>query len=192
MALIPKPVTHLGLYPYSYAIEEIAVANELDESSKSALLLEMAGAIAAGKMQTRVEATGGPAEKPTSFVTVQDVNTWLTLYGYIFNWKIIPSNPNLALKTPTQPKPVIKGDIALVFADTYFTRDKWKKYLADPPKWLEGCRIAKGNKNVPSTWNPVKIAIELSEKRIPTHVLNKIMKKMPEWADDWAEKSEFL
>ena len=192
MALVPKPIMDLGLYPYIYAIEYIATAYNLDQISKNELGNEMAAAIHAGKIQSRNQATGGPSNKPTTFVTVEDVNTWLTLYGYIFEWKIVSSSPNLVLKPPTQPKPVITGEIALVFAGTHFTRDKWKKYLADPPKWLEGCRIAKGNKNVPSTWNPVKIAIELSEKRIPTHVLNKIMKKLPEWADDWAEKSEFL
>lgn len=192
MALVPKPITFLGLYPYTYAIEYIATEYNLDQNSKKELGDEMAVAINIGKMQSRNPATGGPSNKPTTFVTVKDVNAWLTLYGYTFEWKIESSSPNLVLKPPTQPKPVTKIVIALEFADTYFTRDKWKKYLADPPKWLEGCRIAKGNKKVPSTWNPVKIAIELSEKRIQIHVLNKIMKKLPEWADDWAEKSEFL
>lgn len=86
MTSLPKPIPHLGLYPYTFASEDIAKANGLEESSKSALWLEMAGAIAAGKLQTRVEATGGPADTPTSFVRVQDVNTWLSANEYPYTW----------------------------------------------------------------------------------------------------------
>jgi hypothetical protein len=86
MAAIPKPIPHLGLYPYSLAAEAIANANGLDDNSETALRHEMAAAILAGELQSRVEATGGPSDIPSSYVCVKDTNTWLSANEYPYLW----------------------------------------------------------------------------------------------------------
>ena len=96
MTSIPKPIPHLGLYLYSSATADIAEKYGLDQGAQTALLLEMAGAIRAGKLQGRVAATGGPADKSTAHntfhVTVQDVNSWLKVSGYPYLWNADVAN----------------------------------------------------------------------------------------------------
>jgi hypothetical protein len=86
MGAIPKPIPNLGLYPYTSAIDAIADANGLDDDSKAALWLEMAAAVKNGELQSRVEATGGPSRIPTCYVSVKDVNAWLTANEYPYLW----------------------------------------------------------------------------------------------------------
>ena len=92
MATIPKPILHLGLYLYTNAVDDIAEAVGLNEDSKTALLLEMASAIRAGELQVRDPKTGGPflvtssMDNPSPYVTIQDINTWLSMKGYPYRW----------------------------------------------------------------------------------------------------------
>lgn len=197
MTSLPKTVPHLGLYLYTNAVDDIADANGLDETAKFTLIFEMANAIRSGKLITRVAATGGPDVNPSSEVKVQDVNAWLSANGYPYQWVqpqlVQQSIPSSAIKIKVKyPEPITKRNIARAFSDVYFSYDKWVKYLASPPKWLEPCRMAKGTKSIPSTWNPVEIALELSNKHISLRSLNLAIKKLPEWAEEWEEKSEFL
>ena len=192
MTSIPKSIPHLGLYLYTDAVNDIAEANGLDETSKSALWLEMAAAIRKGKLQARVATTGGPAFNPSSEVKVQDVNAWLSANGYPYQW-VQQSTPSSAIKTK-HPKPLGKRTLALAFNGLHFSYERWVKNLASPPKWLVSCRIAKGTKSnsTPSTWNPVKIALELSGKEITPNRLDLAMAKIPEWAEEWERESAIL
>lgn len=102
MTSIPKPIPHLGLYLYASAAADIAEEYGLDEGEETALWLEMAEAIKTGKLQGRVPATGGPADKSTAYntfhVTIQDINTWLEAEGRNYKW--IPST---SIKPRTTP-----------------------------------------------------------------------------------------
>ena len=95
MTSLPKSIPHLGLYLYTNAVDDIAGAHGLDETAKSALMLEMAAAIRARKLQVRDPVTGAPfhvtpsMDDPSSYVTLQDVNTWLEADGRNYKW--IPS-----------------------------------------------------------------------------------------------------
>ena len=82
-----------------------------------------------------------------------------------------------------------KGAVISAFEGLYFDRDKWRKYLGDPPKWLAECRVAKGNKSTSATWNPVLIAAALFDKRIKINQLDAVFVHMKDWADKWRETS---
>lgn len=76
----------------------------------------------------------------------------------------------------------------------YDNRNKWKKYLADPPKWLEKCRLsrgAKGSRIKSGIWNPVKIAAELLDKGVSEEKLNQVFKKpmLKNWTDEWKDQT---
>ncbi len=89
-------------------------------------------------------------------------------------------------------KGVTKGAIINAFGGLHFNQDQWDKYLASPPKWLEDCRVAKGNKKTSATWNPVLIAAALFDKQIPIKKLDAVFVGLPEWADDWRLASEHM
>ena len=72
----------------------------------------------------------------------------------------------------------------------HYNRDKWGKYLGDPPKWLEECRLARGSKKASATWSPVLIAIALLDKNIQIAKLDAVFVGLKDWADEWKEKSE--
>lgn len=89
------------------------------------------------------------------------------------------------------PKGITKGAVINAFEGIHFGRDQWDKYLASPPKWLEECRIAKGNKKTSATWNPALIAAALLDKGITTKELDGAFVRLPEWADEWRDASEY-
>lgn len=92
------------------------------------------------------------------------------------------------------PKGIDKQTVILKFEEIYWNAKKWSKYLANPPNWLKECRISRGtkSKNNPSTWNPVQIAIALSDKRISIKRLDAVFVGFKDWHDEWIEKSEYL
>lgn len=76
----------------------------------------------------------------------------------------------------------------------YDSGAKWKKYLGDPPGWLEKCRLLKGikgSRNKSGIWNPIKIALELLGKGVSEVELNHIFKKpmLRDWADEWKDQT---
>jgi hypothetical protein len=102
-------------------------------------------------------------------------------------------------------KCLTKQNIANAFEGIYWSRDKWLKYLASPPIWLESCRDAKGNKKVSATWNPVSIGLALigrkppdtsakistlSVKMITVTQLDSVFRRLKDWENDWKEKTE--
>lgn len=94
MGLVPRPRSKLGLWPYAYAVEDLAQQGAIDKSSKMNLLLDMAGAIRRGELRVRNRDTGMPLvvtpdseSALTVFVTVEDVNSWLQAAGVSYTWK---------------------------------------------------------------------------------------------------------
>jgi hypothetical protein len=89
---MPKNIPTLDLYCYTHVVDDIAKAYGLDENTKFALTLEMAGAIRSGKLQVRDPVKGWPfhvtpsMDNPSPYVTVQDVNNWLSSNGYPYQW----------------------------------------------------------------------------------------------------------
>ncbi len=96
MTSIPKPIPYLRLYLYASAADDIAKEYGLDEGARTALLLEMTGAIRTGKLQARNPLTGGPGSTKDSLfhVTIQDVNIWLKVSGYPYLWNAEVANPS--------------------------------------------------------------------------------------------------
>lgn len=92
MSQLPKPIPKLGLYPYSYAVENIAEQMEFSGGPKTSLLLEMAKAIRKGELQVRSSETGAPfavtpnMDNPSPYVTTDDVNRWLEVQGFTYRW----------------------------------------------------------------------------------------------------------
>lgn len=85
-----------------------------------------------------------------------------------------------------------KQRIMNAFADVYWDRDQWEKYLATSPKWLIQCRVAKGNKKVSAIWNPTLIALALLDKKISLKRLDLVFMALKDWKDEWQEKSELF
>ena len=91
------------------------------------------------------------------------------------------------------PKPVVKKVIALGFQDLHFDYLHWKKNLASPPDWLLACRIAKGNKGVSATWDPVAIGLYLLDKKIKLKELDAVFYyKFKDWKEQWEEKTQLF
>ena len=89
---VPKPIPALHLYPYTYAVDDIARDMEMSEAAQRELLLEMARAVLAGKLRVRNPETGAPVqvtpsmENPSPYVMVTDVNEWLEKEGRFYRW----------------------------------------------------------------------------------------------------------
>lgn len=101
----------------------------------------------------------------------------------------IGEQPDSTTKKET-PRGITKGVVINAFEGLHFNRDQWAKYLASPPKWLEECRVARGNKKTSATWNPVLIAVALYDKKISINKLDAVFVTLPNWADEWHEISE--
>lgn len=86
-------------------------------------------------------------------------------------------------------KGIAKSRVINAFEGLHFDRDKWKKYLGDPPDWLKDCRVAPGSKKASATWNPVLIAAALFDKEVQIKKLNAVFVDLPDWADEWREAS---
>jgi len=85
---------------------------------------------------------------------------------------------------------ITKNEVISAFGGLHFDDEQWRKYLASPPKWLEECRVAKGNKKTSATWNPVLIAADLYDKKIPIKKLDALFDMLSDWAEEWREVSE--
>jgi hypothetical protein len=92
MNSIPRTIPALGLYPYTYAVDDIATAISLDEDGKMKLMSEFAKAIHTGALQVREAKTGGEftvtpnMANASPYVTIDDVNNWLKKSGYNYRW----------------------------------------------------------------------------------------------------------
>ncbi len=77
-----------------------------------------------------------------------------------------------------------KNAVINAFNGLHFNHTQWHTYLVDPPEWLKSCRVEKGDKKIPSTWNPVLIALALIAKGVPENKLDDVFLKLPNWADE--------
>jgi hypothetical protein len=92
------------------------------------------------------------------------------------------------------------GKISIIFADLYYSEERWRKNLGAPSNWLKECKIYPGStKNkTPSLWNPVDIAIRLNSdhrltrQNIPLKKLDAVFVGLQEWQDEWQSQSEAL
>ena len=111
---IPRPIPNLGLYPYTYAVEDIAGSNELTEVGKADLSSEMARAIRKGELQVRVESTGAPSpvtqnmENPSPYVRISDINNWLGKKDYPYKW-----TPSSQPATPHAANGIVKPKLQI-------------------------------------------------------------------------------
>lgn len=90
-----------------------------------------------------------------------------------------------------------KGQIIAAFQGLHYTAAQWKKYLASPPPWLVGCRKAKGSKNASGLWNPVEIAVALTDPKrgISVQKLDAVFVAhifLKSWAEEWRKASDYL
>jgi hypothetical protein len=93
-----------------------------------------------------------------------------------------------------EPAPLTSGDMAALL-DGIEGRDEagWQRMLADPPKWLDGARVARGSPGrAPAAWNPVALALALQSRRAPDAKLNAIFAHglAARWADEWARANQ--
>ena len=95
---------------------------------------------------------------------------------------------NKAIKD--EPKKVIMR----VFSDIHFSYEKWGSNLANVPKWLEPCLVARGSKakRVSHRWNPVLIGLALLDKGITFKRLDLAFMGLKEWKDEWEEKTDLM
>jgi hypothetical protein len=84
---------------------------------------------------------------------------------------------------------ITKQKVINAFEGVYWERDKWGKYLGDPPEWLKECRVARGSKKASATWNPVLIAVALHDRGVPIKKLDAVFVGLKDWADKWQEDS---
>lgn len=96
--------------------------------------------------------------------------------------------------TSSKNRSINKQKVITAFQGIYWSDSQWNKNLANPPKWLEECRVLKGtrSKNNPSTWNPVEIAIALEGKGISIKKLDAVFVGLNDWRNEWLIKSEYL
>lgn len=87
-------------------------------------------------------------------------------------------------------KSIDKRKVMAAFQGIKWNYALWGKNLASPPKWLEKCRVMKGNKKESALWNPVCIGIELLDKGEPIRKLDRVFAKLPDWNNEWKDKTE--
>lgn len=108
------------------------------------------------------------------------------------------TQPFVALLTGDRPsapptmrsRGITKQQAITAFSGMHFNEERWSRNLADPPKWLADCRVARGNKNISAMWNPVFIALALLDKGVPLKRLDSVFVRLRDWAGDWSETSD--
>lgn len=91
-------------------------------------------------------------------------------------------------------KGITKQLVINAFEGMHFDRDHWGRNLATPPDWLIDCRVAKGNKKTSATWNPVLIAMALTDPKrgISVNKLDAVFVGLKDWVVAWREASDYL
>ena len=124
-----------------------------------------------------------------------DLNTWLKNNEQ----RISPifQDPD-TLDTPfADKKEAVKGltkqQVIVAFEGLHFVTDEqWSRALANTPKWLEPCRVMKGNEKTSALWNPALIAVALLDKHVPIKKLDVVFIGLKDWTDEWQEVSEIF
>ena len=82
-----------------------------------------------------------------------------------------------------------KNAVINAFNGLHFNHSQWHTYLADPPEWLKACRVERGYKKIPATWNPVLIALALRAKGVSVIKLDDVFLNLKDWAEEWKAAS---
>ena len=176
MSFVPKPIPALGLFPYTYAVEDIGSRLSFSDGAKTSLNLAMACAIRQGELQVRDPETGAPfaanfsMADPSPYVTISDINRWLELKGFTYTW--IADDPNHLDTAPlaAEDKTLQQEDDEYIdqsASNSEASLEKLKKIavtknqilmtnwpgkvnlkglLGDVPQWLESARVTKGKR----------------------------------------------
>ena len=96
--------------------------------------------------------------------------------------------------TDTTPAPASKGitknAVISAFEGLHYDGGQWKRLLSDQnAKWLLPCRVARGDKNTSSLWNPPDIALTLLDKGILIRKLDAVFVGLQEWQEEWQKKA---
>lgn len=113
-------------------------------------------------------------------------------YGLVMEGMSIPTIQRGLPDTSVAKKGITKQQVMIAFEGIHFDHDHWGRNLATPPDWLVECRVAKGNKKTSATWNPVLIAIALTDPKRGMILLKKldaIFIGLKDWEDEWKEAS---
>lgn len=149
-----------------------------------------------------------------AFCCVEDFVKYVEKFGLEVHFK-----PNDACSMTTEAEPVSANDeasqsmaasvtpigitkkqVIAAFTGMHFDEKQWAKYLASPAPWLKVCRVQRGSKSwckQPSLWNPVLVAVALTEggRNVPFRRLDGAFagnKFLACWQDEWRDKSEIL
>jgi hypothetical protein len=98
--------------------------------------------------------------------------------------KKVARNSEEALNKRSNPS-ITKNAVINAFNGLHFNHAQWNLYLADPPEWLKGCRVDKGYKKTPATWDPVLIGQALLAKGVSMNKLNDAFADLSDWTEKW-------
>jgi len=87
---------------------------------------------------------------------------------------------------------ITKQEVIDAFEGMHFNRNQWSRSLADVPEWLERARVMKGNKTTSAIWNPVQIAVELSNRGTSIKKLDAVFVNLKDWIEEWQAAREYL
>lgn len=131
-----------------------------------------------------------------AFVTVENLKEYAARFQIGIQEGVPLEQADPAAGKRKAEEGITKQRVITAFAGLHFGTDaQWSKALADTPKWLLDCRLAKGLKGNNATsalWSPVLIAAALYDKGITIQKLDTVFIGLNDWADEWREVSEML
>ena len=127
-------------------------------------------------------------------VKADDLDQWFESKNVEYRIQHPATNNSEVLKSePVRVRVgITKQYVINAFESVYWSRDQWGKYLATTPKWLQPCRMTKGNKTTSATWNPTSIGLALLDKKIKLKQLDLVFMGLKDWKDEWQEKTDLM
>lgn len=140
----------------------------------------------------------GDVDMQNDRISVEDLNKFHSERGMPYLLSIPldaegPADTKSAAKVESI-KGIPKQAVISAFEGLHFNQKQWSRSLASPPDWLKGCRVAKGNKKTSATWNPILIAIKLTDlqRGVSMRKLDAVFVGLKDWTEKWQVESEFL
>lgn len=93
---------------------------------------------------------------------------------------------------------ITKQQVVNAFDGIHFNCEQWNKALGkNIPEWLKTCQAMpgkKGDNKTSATWNPVLIAMALTDPKrgISVNKLDVVFVGLKDWADEWRYASDYL
>jgi len=118
---------------------------------------------------------------------------WIDEYAEAIAARAVQEAP--AAKGEAVKRGITKQQVINAFEGLHFNRDQWGKALGkNIPNWLKQCQAVpgkRGDSKNSATWNPVLIAVALTEKpaNIPSKKLDPVFVGLKDWANEWTEAS---